>query len=190
MLAEQRHDFVAVGQVRECLVESIQERRDFGAEHPVRERDTVQRRVVREGQPLGRGAVGHRARGDLGEVVVLGLEPEQRHAPRARLGGEHSRDRHRGGGLVERVQRPQEQAHLLACRDHDSPWLGQGLEVCVPLRARGESRVLDTDFGKQRRIHSAGPRCGDPRPTVGSFSEPLREERVRAHPSRDIQRVE
>ena len=91
--------------------------RRAGRPRPARARGARSRRAPspaarRASAQPDRLAVGPRdgRRRDLGEVVILRLQPEQRHAAHAGLGRQRARDRDRRRRLVEAVERPEEQA--------------------------------------------------------------------------------
>src|SRR6185312_7116421 len=97
--------------------------------------------------------------------VILGLQPEERHAADARLGGERARRRDGRRRLVEAVERPEKQPHLLAGGDHRRPAFRERLEVGRPRRARGERRLLRAELGDERGRRAArggGARPGHP----------------------------
>jgi hypothetical protein len=127
---------------------------DLGGERQLGDRDPIfgARRQANGHRSVGSAAA---ALGDLGEIVVLGLEPEHRHHRRARELGEGARDADRRRRLVDGVERAQEQPHLLPGHDRGrAP--PQRRQVGVARRARGQARAQPLEGGAH--LGSKGPR--------------------------------
>lgn len=82
---------------------------------------------------------------NLREVVVLRLEPEDGNTGLASFFLKRARGDDCGCGFVERVQRPQEEAHLLPRHHCHGARLREQREVALPRGTGREARVLRTE---------------------------------------------
>ena len=154
MRAQKGDDLARRGRLSGEIGERVEQPRDLGAEPAMRHRGSLQLgRPVGQRQPHRRPvACGDGTAGDLGEVVVFGLQPEERHAAHARfvLDGTRGGDRRRC--LVKRVERAEEKSHLLPADDHRGAPTRQSFQIPVPRRARGQRRLLLGERREQRRV--------------------------------------
>jgi hypothetical protein len=179
--AQQRQRLVRRGARRQRLRQARQQRLDLGPQRALGHGGARQALVPRgQGQLDGRAVGAHdRRRRDLREVVVLGLQPEERHAAHARLPLQPPGVRHGRRGLVQRVQGPQEQTHLLARHDHGGPPVRQRAQVRVARRRRGEPRILPAQHVEHLRDDARLGRLAHPRLAIARLTEIEREEAAR-----------
>ena len=135
------------------------------------------------GLPIGSG---DGAGADLSEIVVLGLQPKERHAANSGLGLDGARHGYRRDRLVECVERAKEKSHLLPGRHDSNPAGLQGIQIRLAGRARGQGRLLlaqNLDQSGRRLAPSREP--GHPLP-FGRFAKPRRKERVCSRLTREV----
>ena len=151
--AHEGRDLLAGGAERHA--QRVHERDDLGAEPSVRDRDPLPRGGLGgEPQRHGRAVLSRDVtRGDLVEVVVLGLQPVEGHAAHAGLGLERARRRDRRGGLVKGVERPEEQSDLLPRGDDGRLPARERGEARVARRARRQARLLLAQDVDERGVH-------------------------------------
>ena len=120
-------------------------------------------------------------RSDLGEVVVLGLQPEHRDHRAAGLRFEALGPDHSGGGLPEGIERPAKQADLLAGDDDAHAVRVQLGEPALSAVVRRPNRGV--------LLHERSAHCGVQRARAGAFdrsfatgrrAKRIREQRTRA----------
>ena len=139
----------AVRQVRQFRGQRFELRRDLAGERGVRDGGAVcGARRQRQRQRFALRAADLDAR-DLRQVVVLGLQPEDRDHRPARLRGQRARHANGAGGLVERKQWPEKQPDLLAGHDCRSA-RGQRGQVRLARGARREAAILRGERAQQR----------------------------------------
>ncbi len=179
--AEQRQRLPCRRAVTEQLAEPVEQSAHLGWKSTVGDGDARLAYSLggeREGDrsPLGAGD-GHR--GDLGEVVVLRLQPEKRNAADARLRRQRPGDGDRGGRLVKTVEGPQEEADLLAGGDHRRAPCGQRFDVVRARAAGGEGGLLLAKDRDELGRGAALGRRARARHAVGRCPEVERNERAR-----------
>jgi hypothetical protein len=190
--AQDRQDLARRRRLAGEIRERVEQRRDLGAEPAMRHRRPLQlgRAFGQRHPQRSAGSPGDGTGGDLGEVVVLGLQPEQGDAAHARLGFDGARGGDRGRGLVECVKRAEEQPHLLATHHHRSVPARQSFQVAVARGAGGQRCLLLGERGQQCRIDPPRRRLARRRHPHRALAEVAWQERRRGRFTGEVRRRE